>query len=135
MNIVRAKQLKKAFMNKLVIWKMKAATHDFCYFSSLEGEEIDSDLQTMIVDHLSFLHDNFQTRFEDLLQLNIPPFIDFLHNMTMDDAMAQPECVQIELCEAIADDRMIEASEKNWVKAWLQSSKRYPSLYEKWNHS
>ena len=110
MNIVRGKQLKEAFMSKLAIWKMKAATHDFCYFSSLEGEEIDSDLQTMIVDHLSFLHDNFQTRFEDLLQLNIPPFIDFLHNMTMDDVMAQPECVQIELCEAIADDRMIEAS-------------------------
>ena len=131
MNIVRAKQQIKAFMNKLVIWKMNAATHNFCHFSSLRAEEIDSDIQAMIVDHLSFLYENFQTRFEDLLQLNIPPFVDQLRNMTMEDVMGQPECVQIELCEAIANERMIQASEINWVKAYLQNSKKYPSLCEK----
>ena len=131
MNIVRAKQQIKAFMNKLVIWKMNAATHNFCHFPSLRAEEIDSDIQAMIVDHLSFLYENFQTCFEDLLQLNIPPFVDQLHIMTMEDVMGQPECVQIELCEAIANERMIQASEINWVKAYLQNSKKYPSLYEK----
>jgi len=131
MNIVRAKQQIKAFMNKLVIWKMNAATHNFCHFPSLRAEEIDSDIQAMIVDHLSFLYENFQTRVEDLLQLNIPPFIDQLHNMTMEDVMGQPECVQIEPCEAITNERMIQASEINWVKAYLQNSKKYPSLYEK----
>ena len=129
--IVRAKQQIKAFMNKLVIWKMNAATHNFCHFPSLRAEELDSDIQAMIVDHLSFLYENFQTRFEDLLQLNIPPFVDQLHNMTMEDVMGQPECIQIELCEAIANERMIQASEINWVKVYPQNSKKYPSLYEK----
>ena len=49
-------------MNKLVILKMKAMTHNFCHFPSLDGKEIDRELQTVIVNHLSFLHDNFQTR-------------------------------------------------------------------------
>ena len=34
MNIVRTKQIIKAFMNKLAIWKMKAMMHDFCHFPS-----------------------------------------------------------------------------------------------------
>ena len=58
---------------------------------------MDCELQTVIVNHLSFLHDNLQTRFEDLLQLDIPPFVNFLHTMTIEDVMDQPECVQIEL--------------------------------------
>ena len=62
MNVVRIKEVIKAFMNKLVILKMKAMTHNFCHFPSLDGKEIDSELQTVIVNHLSFLHDNFQTR-------------------------------------------------------------------------
>ena len=80
--------------------------------------------------YLSFLYDNFQTRFVDLLQLNTP-FVNFLHTMTMVDVIDQPECVQIELCEAIADKRLIQASEKNFVKAWLQSPIKYRILYEK----
>ena len=87
MNIVREKQIIKAGMNKLVSWKMKAMTHNFCHFTSLDGKEIDCELQTVIVNHLSFLHDHFQTRLGDLLQLNIPPFVNFLHIMTIEDVM------------------------------------------------
>ena len=107
-NILRAYQIMKTFMNKLVIWKMKAMTHIFCHFPSLDGKEIDCELQTVIVIHLSFLHDNLQTRFVDVLQLNIPPFVNFLHTMSIEDVMDQAECVQIELCEAIADEHLIQ---------------------------
>ena len=41
-------------------------THNFCHFPGVDGKEIDCELQTVIVNHLSFLHDKFQTRFEDL---------------------------------------------------------------------
>ena len=44
--------------------------------------------------------------------------------------MDQPECVQIELCEAISDEHLFLASEKNWIKAWLQSPIKYRILYE-----
>ena len=118
-------------MNKFVIWKTKAITHNFCHFPSLDGKEIDCELQTVIVDHLSFLHDNLQARFEDLPQLNIPPFVNFLYAMTIDDVMDQTECVQIELCDAIADKHLIQASRKNWARAWLQSPIKYQILYEK----
>ena len=66
MNIVRAKQIIKAFINKLVIWKMRAMTHNFCHFHSLDGKEIYCQLQTVILNRLSFSHDNFKTRFYDL---------------------------------------------------------------------
>ena len=72
-------------------------THNICHFSSLDGKEIDCQLQTVIANHLSFLHDNFQTRFEDFLQLNIPPFVNFLYTMAIEDVMDQSEYVQIEL--------------------------------------
>ena len=84
-------------MNKLVIWKMKAMTHNFCHFPSLGGKEIDCKLQTFIVSHLSFLHDNFQTRFEDLLQMSIPPFANFLHTLTMEDVIYQVLLIQINI--------------------------------------
>ena len=89
-----------------------------------------SRLQTVIVNDLSFLHDDFQIRFEDLLNLNIPPFVNFLHTMKIEDVMDQRKCVLIELCEAIADKHLTKASEKNWVKAWLQSPIKYRILHE-----
>ena len=98
--------------------------HYLCHLPSLDGKEIDCEIQTDIVNHLSFLH-NLETRFVDLLQLNIPPFVNFLHTMIIEGVMDQPECIQIELCEAIADKNLIQASEKNWVKAWLQSPIKY----------
>ena len=96
----------------------------------MDGKEIDCELQTVIVSHLSFLHDSLQASFENLLQLNVPPFVNFLHTMTIEDVMDQSQCVQIELCEAIVDEHLIQASEKNWVKAWLQSPIKYRTLYE-----
>ena len=83
MNVVRAKKLIKAFMNKLVIWKQHITLGNFCHFPRLKVEEVDSRLQTTMVDHISFPHSNFEARFEDLLQLDILPFVDLLHNMTM----------------------------------------------------
>ena len=35
----------------------------------------------------------------------------------------------MELCEAIGNDRMIEASASNWVQMWLNHSKTYPKLF------
>ena len=103
MNIVRTKQIIKAFMYKMVIWKMKVMTHNFCLFPSLDGKEIDCELQIVIVNHFSSLRDKYETRSRDLLQLNIvPPSVNFLHTMTMEHVMDHPECVQIDLCEAIA---------------------------------
>ena len=51
--------------------------------------------------------------------------------MTIEDDIDQPECVQIELCEAIAVEHVIKASMKNWVKACLQSPMKYLIMYEK----
>ena len=112
MNIDHAIQIIKAFTNKLVIRKIKAMMHNFCHFPCLDGKEIDCELQTVNVNHLSFLHDNFQTRFADTPKLNIRPFVKFHHTMTIEDVMDQPECVQIELYRAISDEHLIQDSEK-----------------------
>ena len=85
MNIVRAKQIIKAFMNKFLILRMTVMTHNFCNFPSFDGMEIDCELPTVIISHLSFLHDDLETRSEDHQQLNIPPFVNFLHTMTIED--------------------------------------------------
>ena len=50
--------------------------------------------------------------------------------MTTEDVMDKLECVQIELCEAIAGEYLIQAFEKNLVKASLQSPIKYRMLYE-----
>ena len=93
MNIARAKEIIKVFMNKLVISKKKAMTHNFCHLPSLDGKEIDCGLQTVFVNHSSYLHDDLQTCSKDLLQLNIPPVVNFHHTMTIEDVMGQSECV------------------------------------------
>ena len=125
MNIFLVNQIIKAFMNKLVIWKMKAMTHNICYFPSFDGNEIDYELQIVNGNHLSFLHNNFQIRFGHAT------FVNFLQTMTIEHVMDQNECVQIKLCEANVDERLIQAIDKNLVKAWLQSPIKYRILYKK----
>ena len=45
--------------------------------------------------------------------------------------MDQSEYVQIELGEAIASEHLIQASDKNWDRAWLLSPIKYRILYKK----
>ena len=101
-------------------------TYNFSHFPILDGKEIDCVLQRVIVNHLSFLHDNIQTIFEDLLQMNIPLFVNFLHTMTMKDVVDQSECVQIEMCDVFGS-----IGSKRGYKA--QSN--IESCIKKWNHS
>ena len=58
----------------------------------------------------------------------MPPFVNFLHTMRIEDVMDQTECVQM---EDIADEHVIHIYEKNWIKAWLQSPIKHQILYEK----
>ncbi|XP_014788752.1 general transcription factor II-I repeat domain-containing protein 2B-like [Octopus bimaculoides] len=112
-NIVRARHLIRAFVNKLVLWKLQIEDHNFQQFANLKAVVVDNDLHKYIIRHLSFLHENFNIRFEDLLALNIPIFVGSLHTMTMNDILIQPECVQMALCEATVNDNLRKSSENN----------------------
>lgn len=130
MTVVKAKHLIKTFMNKLTIWKMNVTANNYSSFPKLEQETITSDIQTLVIQHLSFLHENFDFRFRDLLQLSVPPFVDAIYEMNMDNVMKQPQHLQMELCEVLADDRMLEMAKNNWVRAWLCHGSKYPLLSE-----
>ena len=130
MNVVPLTKSINALMNKLVIWKMKATTIIFRVWMARKLTVSHSQQsQTVILSYLSFLHDNIKTCFEDLLQLIIPPFVNFLHAMTIEYVMDQAECVQIELCEA--DDHLIQAYDEIWSKRGYKAQSNIESCLKK----
>ena len=114
MNMVRAKKIIKAFMDKLVILNMKVMTYSVCYVPSSDDKEIYRELQTVIVNQFSFLHDDIQL----IMRIfTAEPLVNFLHTMAIEDVMDHPECVMIEPSEAIGGEDLTQASKQNWVKA------------------
>ena len=125
MNLVKAK-----FIHKLELWKINTSNNKWSDFQKLQMQEVDEEKGTIICNHSVFLHDNFNVRFHDLLQLNIPIFGDRIGNMYMQAVSYQAENLQMELCAVLGNDRFLQDARDDWMQAWLRNSAKYPNLFE-----
>jgi hypothetical protein len=75
LNLIKAKGAISAFLGKLKYMKQNISRHEFFPFLNLSQVQcIDDDIQTY-VQHSITLHDDFKIRFEDILTMEIPPWI------------------------------------------------------------
>ncbi|GBP58722.1 hypothetical protein EVAR_35501_1 [Eumeta japonica] len=78
--------------------------------------------------HLSALHDDFKTRFEDILTMDIPPWII----NPFDETEVANVVLQEELLELSTNEEPKVKFRKGYQTFWLQAEipKKYPGLWE-----
>ncbi|GBP52560.1 Protein FAM200B [Eumeta japonica] len=92
-----------------------------------EVECLDEDIQTY-VQHLIALHDDFKFRFEDILSMEIPPWII----NPFDETVMENVILQEELLELSTNEELKVTFKRGYQKFWLQAEipKKYPGLWE-----
>ncbi|GBP21522.1 SCAN domain-containing protein 3 [Eumeta japonica] len=92
-----------------------------------EVECIDEDIHTYS-QHLSALHDDFKTRFEDILTMDIPPWII----NPFDETEVANVVLQEELLELSTNEELKVKFRKGYQTFWLQAEipEKYPGLWE-----
>ncbi|CAG9570948.1 unnamed protein product [Danaus chrysippus] len=90
-------------------------------------ECIDEDIHTYS-QHLSALHDDFKTRFEDMLTMDIPPWII----NPFDETEVANVVLQEELLELSTNEELKVKFRKGYQTFWLQAEipEKYPGLWE-----
>ncbi|GBP77120.1 Zinc finger MYM-type protein 6 [Eumeta japonica] len=92
-----------------------------------EVECLDEDIQTY-VQHLIALHDDFKFRFEDILSMEIPPWII----NPFDETEVENVILQEELLELSTNEELKVTFKRGYQKFWLQAEipEKYPGLWE-----
>ena len=89
-------------------------------------ECVDEDIQTY-VQHLSTLHDNFKIRFEDILMMEIPPWII----NPFDETEVENVILQEELLELSTNKELKVKFKRGYQTFWLLAEipEKYPGLW------
>lgn len=127
LNLIKTKSVISAFIGKLKFMKENIGRREFSQFSNLSQVEcLDEDIETYI-QHLIALHDDFKTRFEDILSMEIPPWII----NPFDKTEVENVILQEELLELSTNEELKVTFKKGYQKFWLQAEipKKYPGLW------
>lgn len=130
--LIQAKNAVNSFMSKTKLYKQNLGRKEFCQFPSMRTIShifTDDDLRTYCA-HLQQLYDDFQKRFKDLIDLNIP---DWVKN----PFICKPEEQKIDLQEAVIELQCDEEAKlifenSGLCEMWLDCSVKYPLL---WNEA
>ncbi|XP_026331329.1 SCAN domain-containing protein 3-like [Hyposmocoma kahamanoa] len=130
LNLIKTKGIISAFLGKLKFMKQNISRREFSQFPNLSQVEcIDEDIHTYS-QHLSALHDDFKTRFEDMLTMDIPPWI--INPFEFDETEVANVALQEELLEISTNEELKVKFRKGYQTFWLQAEipEKYPGLWE-----
>lgn len=130
LNLIKTKGIISAFLGKLKFMKQNISRREFSQFPKLSQVEcIDEDIHTYS-QHLSALHDDFKTRFEDMLTMDIPPWI--INPFEFDETEVANVVLQEELLEISTNEELKVKFRKGYQTFWLQAEipEKYPGLWE-----
>lgn len=128
LNLIKTKGIISAFLGKLKFMKQNISRRELSQFPNLsQVETIDEDIHTYS-QHLSALHDDFKTRFEDMLTMDIPPWIV----NPFDETEVANVLLQEELLELSTNEELKVKFRKGYQTFWLQAEihEKYPGLWE-----
>ncbi|KAL0830409.1 hypothetical protein ABMA28_002588 [Loxostege sticticalis] len=128
LNLIKTKGIISAFLGKLKLMKQNISRREFSQFPNLSQVEcIDEDIHTYS-QHLSALHDDFKTRFEDILTMDIPGWII----NPFEETEVANVVLQEELLELSTNEELKVKFRKGYQIFWLQAEipEKYPRLWE-----
>ncbi|XP_042300686.1 SCAN domain-containing protein 3-like, partial [Sceloporus undulatus] len=123
LNLIKTKGAISASLGKLKFMKQNKSWCEFSQFPNLsQAKCLDEDLQTY-VRHLKALHDDFKNRSEDILAMEIPPWIINPFDETE---------LQEELLELNTNEELKVKFKEGYQTFWLQTEipPKYPGMCE-----
>ncbi|KFD59719.1 hypothetical protein M514_13018 [Trichuris suis] len=126
LNLIKTKSVISAFMSKLLLFKRKFAMDELCQFQNLvevkkEGHVSDADVE--VYEHLRALHNDFASRFEDILSVAIPDWVINPFASIEDEEIS----LQLELLDLQSNAELKPKLAEGYQRFWLQ--KQIPVLY------
>lgn len=117
LNLIKTKSVISAFLGKLKFMKQNISRREFSQFPNLSQVEcLDEDIHTYI-QHLIALHDDFKIRFEDILTMEIPPWII----NPFDETEVENVILQEELLELSTNEELKVKFKRGYQTFWLQA--------------
>ncbi|KAL0838626.1 hypothetical protein ABMA28_016710 [Loxostege sticticalis] len=127
LNLIKTNGIISALLGKLKLMKQNISRREFSQFPNLSQVCIDEDIHTYS-QHLSALHDDFKTRFEDILTMDIPGWII----NPFEETEVANVVLQEELLELSTNEELKVKFRKGYQIFWLQAEipEKYPRLWE-----
>lgn len=123
LNLIKTKAVISAFVSKLLLYKRNLGRGEFYQFPNLSLVEKRDDDVLIYCQHLEALHNDFNTRFKDILTMKIPDWV-------LDPFSSAEESelqLQEELIELSTNEELKFKFKNGYQEFWLQ--KQIPTLY------
>lgn len=75
LNLIKTKSILSAFLARVKLMKQNIGRGEFSQFPNLSQTSCQEDDVSTYVQHLNALYSDFESRFEDILTMVIPPWI------------------------------------------------------------
>ncbi|CAH2021580.1 unnamed protein product [Acanthoscelides obtectus] len=122
LNLIKTKSILSAFLARVKLMKQNIGRGEFSQFPNLSQTSCQEDDVSTYVQHLNALYSDFESRFEDILTMVIPPWIINPYG----DIEETNVIIQEELTELSTNEELKVQFKNGYQQFWLQ--KTYPLL-------
>lgn len=123
LNLIKTKSILSAFLARVKLMKQNIGRGEFSQFPNLSQTNCQEDDVSTYVQHLNALYSDFETRFEDVLTMVIPPWIINPYG----DIEETNVIIQEELTEISTNEELKVQFKHGYQHFWLQ--KNIPATY------
>ncbi|CAH1993537.1 unnamed protein product [Acanthoscelides obtectus] len=127
LNLLKTKSILSAFLARVKLMKQNIGRGEFSQFPNLSQTSCQEDDVSTCVQHLNALYSDFESRFEDILTMVIPPWIINPYG----DIEETNVIIQEELTELSTNEELKVQFENGYQQFWLQNNipVTYPILW------
>ena len=127
-DFVSCSQKIKGFMGKLKFWKKQVAKKNLSIFKNFYNTNPTSECIVQCEEHLDGLHQDFERRYADLLEMDQPPWFIDLANFEPDDGI-NPELAE-NLLDLKEDSKLVRRVEKEGVFGYIEVMESNPIVFK-----
>ncbi|CAH2003254.1 unnamed protein product, partial [Acanthoscelides obtectus] len=127
LNFIKTKSILSAFLARFKLMKQNIGLGEFSQFPNLSQTSCQEDDVSTYAQHLNALYSNFESRFEDILTMVIPPWIINPYG----DIEETNVIIQEQLTELSTNEELKVQFKNGYQQFWLQSNipVTYPVLW------
>ncbi|CAH2009657.1 unnamed protein product [Acanthoscelides obtectus] len=128
LNLIEKKSILSAFLARVKLMKQNIGLGKFSQFPNLSQTSCQEDDVSTYVQHLNALYSDFESRFEDILTMVIPPWIINPYS----DIEETNVIIQEELTELSTNEELKVQFKNGYQQFWLQDN--IPVTYTVWKN-
>ncbi|CAH1962229.1 unnamed protein product [Acanthoscelides obtectus] len=128
LNLIKTKSILSAFLARVELMKQNIGRGEFSQFPNLSQTSCQEDDFSTYVQHLNALYSDFESRFEDILNMVIPPWIIINPYGDIEETNV---IIQEELSELSTNEELKVQFKNGYQQFWLQNNipVTYPVLW------